>query len=191
MKIPCDYERREKVTTMCLIRSMPLLAHGSFNSLNVWHVLGAANMHCHEKSHQSVFRAQDILNLDMAMMDLCVSPKIIVCPGRADCQQIRLSQFHPTKLGSKFRIPQRVPAPSCHITCDWHERESSRSLMMCFIKSPTFMLNQKLMLKAYQNRRRKLFSAKLLFSVPRVMRKKSLCCFRCLDCNAICLVEEV
>ena len=106
MKIPRDYERREKVTAFCLIRSMPLLARGSFNSLNASYVLGAANMHCHEKSHQCVFRAQDILNLDMAMMDLCVSAKIIVCPGGADCQQIRLSQFHPTKLGSKFRIPR-------------------------------------------------------------------------------------
>ena len=106
MKKPREYQTREKVTASCLIRSMPLLAHGSFNSLNVSYALGAANMHCHEKSNQCVFHADDILDLDMAMMDLCVSPKIIVCRGRADSQQIRLSQFHPTKLGSKFRIPR-------------------------------------------------------------------------------------
>ena len=105
-------------------------------------------------------------------------------PGRLSTDQTFTVSSDQTWIEIQNSTHQRVPAPSCHITRDWHERESSRSLMMCLIKSPTFILNQKLMLRAYQNRRRKLFSAKLLFSVQGVMRKKSLCCFRCLDCNA-------
>lgn len=84
------------------IQSMPFLARGSFKSVDVSCALNRTK-HFYEKDI-----AQDIADiLDMAVMDLCVSPKIMVCPGRADwaawahSPKIRLSQF--TK--SKFRIP--------------------------------------------------------------------------------------
>ena len=97
-----EFTMTRKLQRAHVIQSKPFLAHESFKSVNVSCALNRTK-HFHEKDI-----AQDIADiLDMAVMDLCVSPKIVVCPGRADwaawahSPKIRLSQF--TK--SKFRIP--------------------------------------------------------------------------------------
>ena len=101
--------------------------------------------------------------------------------NRSDCHSFirpnldRNSEFHAPKCAS--------PIVPYHMWLAW-----KRIIKITDVFSQiAFMLNQELK-KAYQNRRRKL-STKLLFS-QRVMRK-SLCCFRCLDCNATRVVEKV
>lgn len=70
-----DFTMKRKLQRAHVIQSMPFLAHGSFKSANVSCALNRT------KHYEKDIAQADIL--DMAVMNLGVSPKIIVCSGRA------------------------------------------------------------------------------------------------------------
>lgn len=102
-----DFTMKRKLQRAHVIQSMPFLAHGSFKSANVSCALNRT------KHYEKDIAQADIL--DMAVMNLGVSPKIIVCSGRADWADWALSPKIRLLQSSKFRIPSRKKL--CQFVC--------------------------------------------------------------------------